>query len=259
MATALSFLTDTEHRSISRYGPAELIAGLAHGTAPWLRLEWLASVGALPHNFAPSGRPDVEEAFYELFAATGMEHCGGPAISFYCQFDDRLHMTSWTEENDPTYHTDWIHELVHATGHGSRLGRDLPLAFGPNVDAREDLIAEIATAIVCLDLGFAPRLRHPQCKSGWIDLLRAAPCALPYVLRQARDAAAYLFELRDAQAAAFELWHAAERAREQAEEAGWAAERRVERQRERERWALRYATVKGLGERSPARRPGDNL
>lgn len=259
MATALSFLTDPKHKPGPRTGVMELIASLAHGDASWLLLDWLASVGALPDNFAPTGRPDVEEAFYELFAATGMERCGGSVISFYCQFDDRLHMTSWTEAKDPTYHADWIHELVHATGHASRLGRDLPPAFGPNVDAREDLIAEIATAIVCLDLGFKPRLRHPECVGAWIDLSREQPGALVDFLRQAREAAAYLFELRDAQAAAFEIWDAAERAREQAEEAGWAAERRLQRQAERERWALRFATVKGSGESLPARRPGDIL
>lgn len=257
MATALSVLTGRDQHPAPTDHGTKLIAALARGVVPWLRREWLASVDALAPNFAPTGRPNVEEAFYELFAATGMERRFGPVISFYCQFDDMLHMTTWTEEKDPTYHTDWIHELVHATGHSSRLGRDLPPAFGPHVDAREDLVAEIATAIVCLDLGFAPRLRHPECIASWIDLLREAPGLLAEVLRQARDAATYLFALRDAQATSFEIWDEAERAREAAEEAVWAAERRLLREQERERWALRCATVSRPGERLRATRRGD--
>jgi antirestriction protein ArdC len=248
VATVLSVLTDPKYQPIPRHGVAELIAALAHGNAPWHARDWLASIGALPPNFAPTGRPDAEEAFYELFAATGMDRCGGPAISFYCQFDDTLHMTSWTEEKDPTYHADWIHELVHATGHASRLGRDLPPAFGPNVDEREDLIAEIASAIVCLDVGFQPRLRHPECLGAWTDLVRADRRTFSDAVAHARAAAGYLFECRDAQAALFEIWDAAERAREQAEEAGWAAERRSEHQRQREAWALRCTTGSRPGE-----------
>ncbi|MEO9133084.1 MAG: hypothetical protein ABI240_18000, partial [Sphingomonas sp.] len=64
------------HTSPERYSPArrdtgELISALESGDIPWLSLGWLASSGALPPNFAPSGRSDIEEAFHELFAATG--------------------------------------------------------------------------------------------------------------------------------------------------------------------------------------------
>eukprot|EP01035_Chromulina_nebulosa_P034684 gene34684-46559_t len=73
-----------------------------------------------------------------------------------------IHLTSWTEAKGTTYYSDWIHELVHATGHASRLDRDVLPGRGPNADGTEDLIAEIAAAVVCLDLGIRPRLRHPE-------------------------------------------------------------------------------------------------
>jgi antirestriction protein ArdC len=234
MARALSVLTDPVQRPDHPASVKALIAALARGDAPWLCPAWLASTGALPPGFAPSGRPDAEEAFHELFAATGMDSCMGASISFYSRFDDRIHLTSWTEAAGQGYYRDWIHELLHATGHASRLGRALPPTFGHNVDHREDLTAEIASAIVCHDLGFAPRLRHPECIPGWIELLGREPAVLREAAVQARDAAAYLFARRDAQAASFERWDAAER--------------------ERERWGLRCATASRPGERRLAAR-----
>ncbi|MEG3145008.1 zincin-like metallopeptidase domain-containing protein [Sphingomonas sp. RT2P30] len=258
MTTALSVLTDPRHQSALRHGPAELIAALAHGKAPWLCRDWLASVGALPDNFAPSGRPDIEEGFHELFAATGMDYCSGASITFYCQFDDMIHLTSWTEANDATYCSDWIHELARATGHASRLGRDLPPAVGHNAHGVEALVTEIAAAIVCFDLGIRPGVRHPECCPIWIALLRADPQAFARVVRHAREAAAYLLSRRDAQAEAYARLEAEELQAESAERAGAATVRRSRRQAERERWALRFATVRRSGERFPAHRHGGN-
>lgn len=257
MATALSFLTDPRHQPALRHGPAELIAALAHGKAPWLSRDWLASVGALPVNFAPSGRPDVEEGFHELFAATSMDYCSGASITFYSQFDDMIHLTSWTEAKDATFYTDRVHELAHATGHGCRLGRDLPPAFGYNTHGLEDLIAEIAAAIVCIDLGINPGLRHPECCPVWIALLRADPQAFVRAVQLAREAAGYLFYRRDVQAEAYARLEAEELQAEREERARDAAARRLRRLAERERWALRFAMVRWSGERLPAHRHGD--
>ena len=129
MATALSLLTNPNHQH-PRNGVAELITRLARRDAPWCSRDWLEAVGALPPGFAPADRGDFEEAFNELFAATGMDYCYGASVTFYSQVDDTIHLTSWTEAKEITYFSDWIHELVHATGHVSRLARELPPAFG---------------------------------------------------------------------------------------------------------------------------------
>jgi hypothetical protein len=256
MATALSILTDPKHQTPPRHGVADLIAAPAHRDAPWLSRDWLASVGALPSNFAPSGRCDVEEVFHELFAATGIDCCSGAWISFYSQFDDMIHLTSWTEAKAATFYSDWVHELVHATGHDSRLDRDLPPAFGHNAHGMEDLIAEIAASIVCIDLGIEPGLRHSESLAAWIDLLRSDRQVFGCAVRQAREAAAYLFSRRDAQAEAYARLEAEEQQAEREERARAATVRRSRRQAERERWALRFATVRRSGERFPTHRHG---
>ncbi|MFA5965194.1 MAG: zincin-like metallopeptidase domain-containing protein [Sphingomonas sp.] len=259
MATALSFLTDPQYQPAPPHTPAQLIAALAHGKPPWLHTDWLASVGAFPDNFAPSGRPDVEAGFHDLFAATGMDYCWGASITFYSPSDDMIHLTSWAEAKGATFYSDWIHELVHATGHASRLDRDVPPGGGANAFGTENLIAEIAAAIVCLDLGIRPGLRHPEYCPVWVALLRADPQAFACVVRHAREAAAYLFCRRDVQAEAYARIEEEGLQVQHAESARAAAARRERRLAERERWAVRFATVKGSGERSSARRPGDRL
>jgi antirestriction protein ArdC len=42
--------------------------------------------------------------------------------------------------------------LTHATGHASRLGRDLSGTFGSKNYAREELVAEIGSAFLCAAL-----------------------------------------------------------------------------------------------------------
>jgi antirestriction protein ArdC len=251
----------SDHTSPERYSPAhdirgELISALERGDTPWLSPSWLASAGALPPNFAPSGRCDVEQAFHELFAATGMDFCHGASVTFYSQFDDMIQLTSGTEAKDATYFSDWVHELTHAMGHASRLDRELPPTFGYNNHGMEDLIAEIGASIICADLGIAPRLRHPESVDLWVELLRTDLHALAGAVRQARAAAEYLFDRRDLQAAAFALEEIEEARIEQEALARAAAARRVARQGESERWARCYAAVKRSGESFPAHRLG---
>jgi antirestriction protein ArdC len=52
-----------------------------------------------------------------------------------------------------------LHELGHATGHKSRLDRDQTGKFG-SAYAKEELVAEMASAFACAALGIVPTVRH---------------------------------------------------------------------------------------------------
>jgi antirestriction protein ArdC len=68
-----------------------------------------------------------------------------------------------------------LHELGHATGHPSRLNRDLRNSFGSPDYAREELRAEIAQVMVCAELGIG------ECEftngaayiASWLETLRS--------------------------------------------------------------------------------------
>jgi antirestriction protein ArdC len=65
-----------------------------------------------------------------------------------------------------------FHELSHATGHGSRLARNLTNPFGSKDYAREELIAEMGSAFLCAALGIEPTVRHADYLGAWLEVLR---------------------------------------------------------------------------------------
>lgn len=66
-----------------------------------------------------------------------------------------------------------LHELGHATGHPSRLDRNLAGRFGTKAYAMEELRAEIASAMVCAELGVPSELeQHASYVDSWLEVLR---------------------------------------------------------------------------------------
>jgi antirestriction protein ArdC len=53
-----------------------------------------------------------------------------------------------------------LHELGHWTGPDSRLDRDQSGTFGSAAYAREELVAEMASAFTCASLAIRPTVRH---------------------------------------------------------------------------------------------------
>lgn len=205
----------------------------------------------------PTAPRDVDAEFHELFAATGINFRMGAVRTFYSHSEDMIALSDWRISDPTEFLRDWIHELLHAVGHSSRLDRDLPRGFGSNAQGKEDLIAEIGTAFMCASLGIEPSLRHPDCLDTWVGLLRSDDATFVQAVRSADAAAGYLFARRDAQAAAFDRLEAEEAAAERDAAAREAAVRRRKWRRERERWAFGSATGSRPGESLLAARRGD--
>ena len=70
------------------------------------------------------------------------------------------------------WHRTALHELGHASGHPSRLGRDLGGAFGSKKYAFEELVAEMNAAFCCASLGIVPTVRHADYIGSWLEVLR---------------------------------------------------------------------------------------
>lgn len=98
------------------------------------------------------------------------------------------------------YYSTHAHELVHWTGHKSRLDRNLANAFGSEAYAFEELVAELGAAILCIQLGIStePRADHAQYLNSWIKVLKGdkrafmkaaglAAKAVDFLLPQAQD------------------------------------------------------------------------
>lgn len=66
-----------------------------------------------------------------------------------------------------------MHELIHWTGHESRLNRSLNNGFNTHTYAYEELIAEIGSAYLCNEIELNPTLEdHASYLSGWLEILK---------------------------------------------------------------------------------------
>jgi antirestriction protein ArdC len=97
-----------------------------------------------------------------------------------------------------------FHELVHWTGHKSRLDRDLKNRFGSRSYAAEELIAELGAAFLCAEFGFDGDVRNAGYIANWIELLKADERAFFTACSQASKAADYLRGLAIAKPAEIE-------------------------------------------------------
>ena len=96
------------------------------------------------------------------------------------------------------FHRTALHELVHHSGHPSRLNRDLSGAFGSSAYAFEEIIAEMSgSAFLCAALSIVPTVRHADYIGSWLECLREDNRAIIRAASAASKAADYLLAFRD--------------------------------------------------------------
>jgi len=143
-----------------------------------------------PVALAPRAIVEIGEA---LIRASGVEYRIGGNAAFYSPTFDVVQLpppSAFPARID--YYRTAFHELSHATGHATRLARDLTGAFGSNVYAREELVAEIGSAFLCAALGIAPSVRHADYLGSWLAVLKQDARAIFRAARAASNAADWL-------------------------------------------------------------------
>lgn len=144
-----------------------------------------------------------------VIKASGVEfHVGGDK-AFYAPGADYVQVPPALAFHDTiNWYRTALHELTHATGHASRLGRNLTNAFGSKDYAREELIAEMGSAFLCAALGIEPTVRHADYIGAWLEVLREDNRAIFRAASAASKAADWLLA-RHAEAQGAALDHAA--------------------------------------------------
>jgi antirestriction protein ArdC len=108
-----------------------------------------------------------------LIGATGADFRIGGDHAFYVPSEDFIRIPNQTAYTDQiNYYRTAFHELGHWTGHKTRLDRRLTTKFGTVDYAREELVAEMATAFVCASLGIVPTVRHADYIGNWLQVLK---------------------------------------------------------------------------------------
>lgn len=153
--------------------------------------------------------PACEAVYTHMANRPQLRHGGERA--FYRRSDDLVQLPKPESFTRPEhYYSTQLHELGHATGHRSRLNRfaeeDNPGIFGSPAYAREELVAEMAAAMLCGVLGIAPVKVETISQNGeeellessaayihhWMDVLKADSRAVVIAAARAQKAADYI-------------------------------------------------------------------
>ena len=92
-----------------------------------------------------------------------------------------------------------FHEMIHSTGIKGVLDRIEPTAFGSEEYAREELVAELGSALVAQRYGMAKYVKEDSCPylKGWIDKLKETPQFLKTTLVDVKKASSMITQKVD--------------------------------------------------------------
>jgi antirestriction protein ArdC len=151
----------------------------------------------LPNEITTAAPPPppgtIEPRVDALIKATGIDFRIGGNRAFYMPSQDYVQVPPPAAFFEPiNWHRTALHELGHASGHSSRLNRDISGSFGSRKYAFEELVAEMNAAFCCASLGIAPTVRHADYLASWLEVLREDNRAIVRAASLASKAADYL-------------------------------------------------------------------
>ena len=126
----------------------------------------------------------------------------GMAKAFYSPSADYVAMPNRTSfEKDAGYFATLFHELVHATGHSSRLNRPTlteSAGFGSNPYCKEELIAEMGAAFLCGQAGIAESILDNSAAyvQNWLAQLKNDKKLIVQAAAQAQKAADFILGVK---------------------------------------------------------------
>jgi antirestriction protein ArdC len=165
----------------------------------------------LPEGYYNRPEPKDEtmqliEASEVFFSATGATFRHGGNMAYYAPGPDVIQLPFPEAFIDAeSYAATKAHELVHWTKHGTRLDRDFGRKkFGDEGYAREELVAELGAAFLCVALSITPEARedHSSYIDHWLKVLRDDRRAIFSAAAHAQRAVDYLHGLQEQKAAA---------------------------------------------------------
>jgi len=125
------------------------------------------------------------------------------ARAYYKPASDTVNMPRLALFDTPEeYHSTLFHELVHSTGHASRLNRDGvtgTVQFGSQNYSKEELIAEMGAAMLCGVAGIDNQALNDNSNAylrGWISKLNDNPEMAILAGAQAQKAADYIQDIK---------------------------------------------------------------
>lgn len=176
------------------------------GKVPLLRyynvfnLEQVEGIAAPPlpetpgHTFSPNHR--AQEVITGMPLPPDIRHGGNKAC--YSPILDYVKLPEpQAFESTGEYYSTAFHELIHSTGHASRVGRKgilEPSYFGSHEYSKEELVAEMGAAFLCGHAGIEQRTLENSAAyiAGWLKALKNDSTLLVHATAQAQKASDYI-------------------------------------------------------------------
>ena len=159
---------------------------------------------AQEHKYSrPIGETEVitEEQIWEnyekaeqLIQATKADIIHGGGRAFYSPSEDCITIPPKEKfKTQEGYYSTVLHELSHWTGHESRLNRDIKNTFGEQDYAKEELVAEISSFMLCMKLGIGHNLEnHASYVNSWSKNLKDKPAEIYQAAKKAKEAQQFI-------------------------------------------------------------------
>jgi antirestriction protein ArdC len=159
----------------------------------------------IPEKYLPTARETKELPSCESIVSA-MQHC--PPIrhkeqkAFYQPKEDYVNMPKKRSfKNDESYYAVLFHELIHSTGHESRLKRETltqMAEFGDDNYSQEELVAEMGTCYLQSFAGITSEFQNSTAYlQGWLGKLKGDKKFIFTAARAAQKATDYILNVQD--------------------------------------------------------------
>jgi antirestriction protein ArdC len=159
----------------------------------------ISQCDALPDTLTASPKPpnpDQRDSLIDEFiTATGakVHECTSSDRAGYNHELDGILLPAFKLFRNRTHYAAVLfHELVHWTGHPSRLDRQLGKRFGARAYAAEELIAELGAAFLCAEFSIDGFVPHAAYIENYLELLQDDPKAIFTAASKAQAAVDFL-------------------------------------------------------------------
>ena len=129
----------------------------------------------------------------DFINSTGASIGHGGDSAHYSMLTDTISLPTKTSfKDEASYYATALHEIIHWTGHNSRLNRLTATKFGSSEYAEEELVAELGAAFLCSELGIDGQTQHPEYIKSWLKTLKNDKRFIFKASKAASEAVAYL-------------------------------------------------------------------
>lgn len=139
--------------------------------------------------------PDRFSKLAAIKHASGIPVSHGHMRACYIPSQDRIEMPAFDAFPEwPAYWRTLYHEMSHATGHPSRLNRQMGKRFGDAAYAAEELVAELSSAFLCARTGMPYANENAEYIGAWVRLMKSDSKAIFTAASAASASADWLYD-----------------------------------------------------------------